>query len=156
MRHTIPAMLAVALACTGAMAQQNPLARPGAPSPATLNGRWNGVNLERRTACTSPQNEGNRGTYAQFDISADSTGNLAIQQSGITGLNCTYNARYQARGTRLALEGSYSCSDGKQGTFANGEVVAHPPSLDFRLAIRLTAGETCAIDSILSMARFPD
>jgi hypothetical protein len=155
MRHTISAVLAVALAGTAAMAQQNPLARQGAPSPTDLNGRWNGVNLERRSACTSPQNEGNRGTYAQFDISADSAGNLTIQQSGITGLNCTYTARYEASGARLALQGTYSCTDGKQGAFASGDVVAHPPSLDFRLAIRLTAGETCAIDSILSMARFP-
>lgn len=151
----IRGMLLAAFACSAAMAQQNPLARPGAPSPPALNGRWNGVNLERRSACTSPQNEGNRGTYAQFDISADSTGNLTIQQSGITGLNCTYNARYQAGGTHLKLEGTYGCSDGKQGTFESGDVVAHPPSLDFRLAIRLTAGETCTVDSILSMARFP-
>ena len=156
MRTKIPGLLAAALFCTAAGAQQNPLARPGAPAPAALNGRWNGVNLEKRSACTSPQNEGNRGTYAQFDVAADSSGNLTIQQSGITGLNCTYNARYSANGGRLTLQGTYSCSDGKQGTFASGDVVAHPPSIDFRLAIRLTAGETCAIDSILSMARFPD
>ena len=149
-------LLALALACMPAAAQQNPLARPEAPSPASVNGRWNGVNLERRSGCTSPQNDGSRGTYAQFDIAADSSGNLSIQQSGITGLNCTYNARYQASGSRLALQGTYSCTDGKQGTFVTGEAVAHPPSLDLRLAIRLTGGETCAIDSILSMARFAE
>ena len=149
------ALLAVAVLPSLAPAQQNPLARPGAPAPAALNGRWNGVNLERRTACTGAQNEGNRGTYAQFDITADGTGNLSIQQSGITGLNCTYNLRYEAAGARLTLQGSYACTDGKQGTISSGDVVAHPPSLDFRLAIRLTAGETCTIDSIVSMARFP-
>jgi hypothetical protein len=149
-------ILALVIACTSVAAQQNPLARPGAPSPASVNGRWNGVNLERRTGCSSPQNDGNRGTYAQFDVAADSSGNLTIQQSGITGLNCTYNARYQASGSRLALEGTYSCTDGKQGTFANGDAVVHPPSLDVRLAIKLTGNETCAIDALLSMARFAE
>jgi hypothetical protein len=97
-------LMALVLACTAASAQQNPLARPVAPSAAAINGRWNGVNLEKRSACTSPQNEGNRGTYAQFDIVADSTGNLSIQQSRITGLNCTYSMRYQPSGSRLALQ----------------------------------------------------
>src|SRR5687767_6630071 len=101
-------MLALVLVCTAAAAQQNPLARPGAPSPAAVNGRWNGVNLERRSGCTTPQNDGNRGTYAQFDVTTDASGNLSIQQSGITGLNCTYVARYQASGSRLALQGTYS------------------------------------------------
>jgi hypothetical protein len=156
MRHSCVRLLSLLLACTAASAQQNPLARPPAPTAAAINGRWNGVNLEKRSACTSPQNEGSRGTYAQFDIVADSTGNLSIQQSGITGLNCTYNTRYQPSGSRLSLQGSYSCTDGKQGTIASGEATIHPPSLDFRLAIRLTGGETCAIDSILSLARFAE
>ena len=148
-------MLALALACTSATAQQNPLARPAAPSAASLNGRWNGVNLERRSACTNPANEGNRGTYAQFDIATDPGGGLSIQQSGITGLNCTYTARYQAIGARFDFHGSYACSDGKQGTITSGQATLHPPSLDLRMAIQLTGGETCTIDSLLGLARFP-
>ena len=84
-----------------------------------------------------------------------SSGNLAITQSGITGLNCTYTARYRAERRALALEGSYACTDGKQGTFASGSLELNELSMDLRLAIRLSAGEVCAIDSILSMARFP-
>ena len=155
-------IVAIALAVAALVAavetpaqQRNPLARPSAPSAPDLNGRWNGVNLEGRSACTSPQNEGNRGTYAQFDVVADGAGNLSITQSGITGLNCTYVARYQPAERGLALQGSYSCSDGKQGSFASGRLETHELSMDMRLAIRLTAGETCTIDSILSMARFP-
>ena len=155
-------IFAIALAVAALLAaadtpaqQRNPLARPAAPSALDLNGRWNGVNLERRSACTSAQNEGSRGTYAQFDIVADASGNLSITQSGITGLNCTYTARYQPEGHALAIQGSYSCTDGKQGTFASGRAERHALSLDLRLAIRLTAGETCTIDSLLSMARPP-
>jgi hypothetical protein len=144
------------LAAIPAAAVDNSIARPSAPTVAAINGRWNGVNLERRSACASPQNDGNRGTYAQFDIVAEGNGNLSITQSGITGLNCTYTARYQPDGRALALQGSYSCTDGKQGTITGGRLEVHAPSMDLRLAIRLTAGDTCAIDSILGMARFPD
>jgi hypothetical protein len=153
--RTAAAFAGLLLASAAAAAQQNPLARPAAPSAASLNGRWNGVNLERRSACTQPQNEGSRGTYAQFDISADTGGGLTITQSGITGLNCTYAARYLAIGRSLALEGTYACSDGKQGTFAGGDVQLHGLSLDVRLPIRLTASETCQVDALLSMARLP-
>ena len=144
------------IAAVPAAAVDNPLARPSAPTAAQVSGRWNGVNLERRSACANPQNDGSRGTYAQFDIVAETNGNLSIVQSGITGLNCTYTARYQAEGRSLALQGSYACTDGKQGTIAAGRLQLHALSMDLRLAIQLTAGETCAVDAILSMARFPD
>jgi hypothetical protein len=145
----------IALAAGAAWAQQNPIARPSAPSVAALNGRWNGVNLERRSACTSPQNEGSRGTYAQFDVVADASGNLSITQSGITGLNCTYSGRYEASGRAVSVQGSYSCTDGKQGSFASGYAEVHALSFDLRLAIKLSGNETCEIDSLLSMARLP-
>lgn len=143
------------LAAVPAAGVDNPLARPSAPTVAAISGRWNGVNLERRSACTSAQNDGNRGTYAQFDIVAEGNGNFSIAQSGITGLNCTYTGRFQPEGGALALQGSYACTDGKQGSFATGRLELHALSMDLRLAIQLTAGETCAIDSILGMARFP-
>lgn len=155
MKIAIPAALALAVASAAVPAQQNPIARPTAPTAEQVSGRWNGVNLERRSSCANPQNDGNRGTYAQFDITADAVGNLAITQSGVTGLNCTYTARYRAERLALGLEGSYSCTDGKQGTFTAGRLELNAVSMDVRLAIRLTAGESCAIDSILSMARFP-
>ena len=147
--------LALLALCAGAAAEPNPIARPSPPSALSMNGRWNGVNLERRSACTSSQNEGSRGTYAQFDVVVDASGNLSITQSGITGLGCIYTGRYQTLGRSLTLQGSYSCSDGKQGDFASGYAELHPLSMDIRLAIRLVGGETCTIDSILSMARFP-
>lgn len=149
------ACAAAFLATCPALAVDNPLAPPAAPTLAAMNGRWNGVNLERRSACTNAQNEGSRGTYAQFDVVADAAGNLAITQSGITGLDCTYVARYRAERRGLALQGTYSCTDGKRGDFASGRLELHGPSMDVRLAIQLTAGETCAVDSLLAMARLP-
>ena len=149
------AALLLLLAAGLASAQENPVARYPSSPAVSLNGRWNGVNLERRSACTSPQNEGSRGTYAQFDVVADTSGNLAITQSGITGLNCTYAGRYQVNGRALSVQGNYSCTDGKQGAFTSGYAEVHALSFDLRLAIRLTGNETCQVDSLLSMARLP-
>jgi hypothetical protein len=144
----------LAAIATAAFAQPNPLARvPQAPE-TLVNGRWNGVDLERRSGCTRPENEGSRGTYAQFDVSTDATGAFAIGQTGITGLNCNYVGRYQVVTNRLSAEGTYSCTDGKQGTFRTTSVMARPTALEVRMAIQLTGSETCAIDAILGMARF--
>jgi hypothetical protein len=144
----------LAALATPALAQSNPLARVPQPPESLVNGRWNGVDLERRTGCTRPENEGSRGTYAQFDVSTDATGAIAIAQSGITGLNCTYVGRYRVAINRLSAEGTYSCTDGKQGAFRTTSVLVRPTALEIRMAIQLTGSETCAIDAILGMARF--
>ena len=155
MKGKILLAVAISLACSSATAEPNPLARPVAPAPTDLNGRWNGVDLERRSGCVNPQNEGSRGTYAQFDVSVDGTGSFNIVQAGITGLNCSYSGRFQSNAGRLGVQGTYSCTDGKQGNIVSGDVLWHPPSVDLRLAIRLTGAETCAIDALVSMARLP-
>lgn len=137
-----------------AFAQSNPLAR-FAPSAVSLaNGRWNGVDLEKRRNCVNAQNEGTRGTYAQFDVVTDASGTFAITQSGITGLNCIYSGRYSTTQANLGIQGNYSCSDGKQGTFASTAIDVNGISLNIQLGIQLTGSESCTIDAILSMARF--
>lgn len=136
------------------LAEPNPLARFAPPPAELVNGRWNGVDLERRSNCAQAQNNGTRGTYAQFDVSADAAGGFSIAQSGITGLNCSYSGRYETVGGRLAVEGTYSCTDGKQGDFRTTAMDARGISLDIQLAIQLRGSESCSIDAILSMARF--
>jgi hypothetical protein len=143
-----------ALASTLVLAQDNPLAR-FAPAPLQLvNGRWNGVDLERRTNCSATQNNGSRGTYAQFDVSADLAGNFAIAQTGITGLNCAYGGHYTEQDGALAVTGTYNCTDGKQGNFTTKRIDASAITLTMQLSIQLTVSETCSIDAILSLARF--
>ena len=149
--HPARLIAAVTLAAAWpAMAQLNLMPRQ---YPAeSLGGRWNGVNLELRSNCGSAQNNGNRGTYAQFDAIFASTGEFAIAQTGVTGLNCEYRGRYQAA-NGMELQGNYSCTDGKQGTF-NGNAGPFGVSLlHISLAIKLTGGESCDIRAVLSMAR---
>lgn len=139
---------------SAAIAQPNPLARFAPPPAELVNGRWNGVDLERRSNCAGEQNNGTRGTYAQFDVSTDAAGGFSIAQSGITGLNCSYSGRYETTGGRLTVEGTYSCTDGKLGDFRSTAIDARGISLDIQMAIQLRGSETCSIDAILSMARF--
>src|SRR5688500_9867564 len=139
------------LAAGNAAAQANPFART--LDPAVLNGRWNGVNLELRSDCASAQNNGNRGTYAQFDVSSFSNGEFIVAQSGITGLNCEYRGRTTAERLGLAFEGTYSCTDGKQGSFRSTAFEATASRLHLRLATQLTGSESCRIDAIVNMAR---
>ena len=148
------ACAALMAAAAAAAAETNPLARFGPAPDALANGRWNGVDLERRTQCSRPENEGSRGTYAQFDVVTDATGTFAITQSGVTGLNCNYTGRGQVAAGRLSASGTYSCTDGKQGSFQTTVVDVRETSLQIRMAIRLSGTETCAVDAILDMARF--
>jgi hypothetical protein len=137
-----------------AFAQANPLAR-FAPAPIELvNGRWNGVDLERRTNCSASQNNGSRGTYAQFDVGTDPAGNFSVAQTGITGLNCTYVGHYTTQDGAMAVTGTYNCTDGKQGSFTTRRIDATAISLIIQMSIQLTGTETCSIDGILSLARF--
>ena len=145
--------LALTLAALPASAIPNSVARY--PDPLQLNGRWNGVDLELRSNCATAANNGSRGTYAQYDLVLDTQGNLSIGQTGITGLNCSYNGRYTLDRGRLAWQGSYNCTDGKRGDFRSTSVESSASTFTVRFDAQLTSSEACTIDGILSLARFP-
>jgi hypothetical protein len=119
----------------------------------TLSGRWNGADLERRTGCTQPQNEGSRGTYAQYDITLSSD-TLGITQAGITGLTCQYRGTLPAPFVVPGATGTYSCSDGKRGTWTVKSMLATATEMQLRFDVKLDTTETCAIDAILGGSRF--
>ena len=157
MRTTTLLLCTAALACAApfAAAQTHPFARPQPATGASINGRWNGVNLELRSNCSNAQNNGNRGTYAQFDVATNAQGSFAITQSGVTGLGCEYKGTYSRPDEVAGFEGTYSCTDGKQGTFHSDSVLVRPTLLEIRFSTRLTGSESCDIQALLSMARFP-
>ena len=143
-------------AASPALAQFHPFPRQLPPSPTGFSGRWNGVDLERRSNCAAAQNNGNRGTYAQFDVVAVNNGELHITQSGVTGLNCEYRGRTQVVAGSLTYNGTLSCSDGKQGNFEGHVVDSASTRLHLRLAIQLTGPESCTIEAILGMVRLEE
>ena len=102
-----------------------------------------------------PENNGSRGTYAQFDVSTDASGDFSVAQTGITGLNCNYVGRLATVDNVPRVQGTYSCTDGKQGSFQTTRIAVDGVSLTIQMGIQLTGTESCTIDGILSMARQP-
>jgi len=140
------------LAPCGALAQVNPLAR--SIDPASLNGSWNGADLERRSNCSAPQNNGSRGTYAEYNVAIDKPGSgLAIEQTAITGLRCTYSGTYVEERSQLSWTGTLSCSDGKRATFRSRGFLITPNEISIRLAMKLEGTETCDIEAVLGGSR---
>lgn len=148
-----------ALACLAALgplahAGDNPIARAPA-SGVAIDGAWNGADLEDRTGCTKPENDGRHGTYAEFDLSHDANARvLGLNQTGITGLTCTYSGSYRTSPSDGTWSGHYSCSDGKQGTFHALGIAVLPNALSIHLAVLLDTTETCTIDAVIGGARF--
>lgn len=122
----------------------------------SLSGTWNGANLERRSNCAATQNNGTRGTYAQWSIAVDPVSRaLRIVEAGITGLSCTYTGTHRIAGNEhQVIDGIYTCTDGKQGTFRSTDVLVADTALSIRLAIKLSGSETCDIDAIIGGSRF--
>jgi hypothetical protein len=139
-----------------AFAQDNPIARHALDDPTLIvPGAWNGADLENRSNCTATQNNGSHGTYAEYDITFDTTRNvMGIDETAITGLRCTYLGTYAPDRFRPTWTGNYSCTDGKTGTFQSTGILATPNALSIRLAIKLTGTESCSVDAILGGSRF--
>jgi hypothetical protein len=148
----VAALLAL-LGAPCAQAQDNPLARQPVAPAQLANGRWNGVDLERRSGCVNTQNEGSRGTYAQFDVNTNLIGDFTILQTGITGLTCNYVGRYSSS-DGLEVDGTYSCTDGKQGKFRTSHVDVQGGAMTLQMDVQLSGSETCAIKAVIGMARF--
>ena len=152
----ICAALAAAALSAHAQEVQNPAARhPEADPRNLLPGHWNGANLERRTNCASPLRNGDHGTYADYNVSFDRAANLmGIDETTILDLRCTYLGNYVDDPYRPKWNGSYSCSDGKTGTFESQVFFATANAMHIRLAIKLTGSESCSVDAILGGSRF--
>jgi len=146
---------AVALAIPLASAQQNPATRRGPPDFNMLAGTWNGANIETRSACTRPQNEGFHGTYAEYGITHDpSSALINVNETTTSGIFCNYSGTYAGDSLRPKWTGTMSCSDGKHGSFDSSGFLITATEMQIRLNIKLDGTETCSVDSILGGSRF--
>ena len=53
----------------------------------------------------------------------------------------------------LSWSGTYSCGDGKRGTFQSRGILVTPHEISIRLATKLDTTESCDIDAILGGSR---
>jgi hypothetical protein len=123
------------------------------PTAPSLNGIWNGANLEARSNCSTANNNGSHGTYAQYMISAGN-GSMSITESAVTGLQCNYSGSYSQNGQQRQAAGTFTCNDGKQGTWQLTKALVTDNEMSLRLNEQLNTTETCSIDSILGGSRF--
>jgi hypothetical protein len=151
------AVLAIAAALPVA-AQDNPLARRGAASLISLDGYWNGANLENRSNCMTAGVNGIHGTYAQylFSVSPSATGGgtLHIHETTESNLTCDYDGGYTDDRFMPSWSGTLVCSDAKQATFQSNGFLITPTEMQVRLQMKFTSSERCDVDSILGGSRF--
>ena len=143
------------VAALPAAAQQNPTARRGSGDLVALGGYWNGVNLENRSNCATAGVNGIHGTYAQYFFSVNpSSSTMQIHETTVTNLTCDYDGAYADNRFQPAWNGTFSCTDGKRGTFQARSFLITPTEMQVRLQIKLQNSEGCDIDSILGGSRF--
>jgi len=155
-----PKCLAILALAAGlpAAAQDNPAARRTAAGILSLNGFWNGANLENRSNCATAGVNGIHGTYAQYLFSASASatggGTLHIHETTESNLTCDFDGGYTDERFQPAWTGSLVCSDGKQGTFESRGFLITPTEMQVRLQIKFTNSEHCDADAILGGSRF--
>lgn len=148
-------LILAAVVSPAALAQQNPAERRTAAHLVSLDGYWNGANLEDRSNCATPGVNGKHGTYAQYFFSVNpSISILLIHEETVTNLTCDYDGAYAEDGLRASWSGAFSCSDGKRGTFQSKSFLITPTEMQVRLQVKLQNSEGCDIDSILGGSRF--
>ena len=127
-------------------------APPAHAASLSLGGTWNGAVLEARSNCNGAANNGNHGTYAQYDIGVGG-GVIEITQSGITGLRCTYSGSYSENGADRNGSGTFSCTDGKRGTWLATGMLVTENEMSLKFSEQLNTTETCTINAILGGSR---
>jgi hypothetical protein len=119
---------------------------------SSLTGTWNGAVLEARSNCSNAPNNGNHGTYAQYDIGIGN-GAIQITQSGITGLQCNYLGSYSEAGADRQAAGSFTCSDGKRGTWQATNFLVTENEMSLKLSEQLNTTEICTVNAVLGGSR---
>ena len=149
------ALLACAAAPASVLAQANPAERRTEANVPSLAGAWNGANLEDRSNCATAGVNGMHGTYARYSIAVDPpSSTMEIHEETLSNLTCNYDGAYAESGRRVTWSGSFSCSDGKRGTFQAKGFLILPTEMQVRLQLKLQNSEGCDIDSILGGSRF--
>jgi hypothetical protein len=155
MRRKCLALVFAAAFPAAVLAQDNPTARRTEANMASLGGYWNGANLENRSNCVTAGVNGIHGTYAQYFFSpTPASSTLSIHEETLSNLTCDYAGSYTEEGRIVAWSGTFSCSDGKRGTFDSKSFIILPTEMQVRLKMHWQNSEGCDVDSILGGSRF--
>ena len=148
--------LLVLAAALPAAAQDNPLLRRTPADLTMLRGYWNGANLESRSNCATAGVNGQHGTYAQyyFTVFPAPESSMTLHESTVTNLICDYAGPTSGDGAQPSWSGTFTCSDGKRGTFQSKSYLITPTEMQVRLQLKFQNSEGCDADAILGGSRF--
>ena len=135
-------------------AQDNPITRRSALDLFALRGYWNGANLENRSNCATAGVNGQHGTYAQYFFTVNTDTSMNIHEETLSNLTCDYAGSFVDDRFMPRFNGTFSCSDGKRGTFESKSFLITPTEMQVRLQLKFTNSEGCDADAILGGSRF--
>lgn len=103
--------------------KQNFVIRDYLQSVPSMNGTWYGPVLEQWSNCSNPAYNGNHGANAIWTVGMYDGVNLIINADIQTnpGFTCNYGGTHVLSGSSRAASGTFSCSNGKQGSWQTTE-----------------------------------
>ena len=107
------------------------------------------------TGCTTPANNGSFFEVDRFTVVFGALGALTIEAANQSS-TCTYagTAFYSTNGGDIIVpSGTFSCSNGLQGTWASDRIQFDPIGLLANITTKYTASESCATVGHIGAAR---
>ena len=99
--------------------QQNFVIRELLPTVPSINGSWYGPVLEQWSSCNDPNYNGNHGANAIWSVALYDNVTLSINGTIETTppFTCNYSGTHAMQGTQHVASGTFSCSNGKKGSW---------------------------------------
>ncbi len=122
---------------------------------APIDGVFFGAITSVSTGCTTPANNGSFFEVDRFTVVFGALGALTIEAANQSS-TCTYagTAFYSTNGGDIIVpSGTFSCSNGLQGTWASDRIQFDPIGLLANITTKYTAGESCATVGHIGAAR---
>jgi hypothetical protein len=122
---------------------------------APIAGTYYGGITVTNSGCSTPANNGSFFEVDRFTIAFGANSALQIQAAN-SASSCTYNgtAFYAPSGGEIIVSnGTFTCSNGLQGTWSSDRILFDPVGLLANIAIKYTVGETCSAAAHFGGAR---
>lgn len=137
--------------------KQNFIASGSDTQVAPIEGTYFGAVTTVNTGCTTPSNNG---SFFEVDrLTVTGSGallTLSIANLTVANSTCTFsgNANYTPNGGHIVvLAGTFTCTNGLQGTWSSDRMVFDPVGLLVNMTTKYTVGETCSTVSHIGAAR---
>jgi hypothetical protein len=118
-------------------------------------GNYFGATTYIASNCTAASKNGRVVEYGAFTVNYPTDTRLTIIAALTTNYTCSYIGvpAVMSDGTLSVGTGTFSCSNGAQGTWTSSRVVVAPDGISAQISSHITVGETCHSDGTIGGAR---